>query len=126
MYIIQGYGLTETSPTTHALSESGAHMVGSVGHILPNLEARLVDAEGEVDAEEGQPGELWLRGPTIMKVCLLSVRIYEGCFVPESRVISTAPMLLKMPLPMINGSRLAILRFGTKRVTIISSIAVKS
>lgn len=40
---------------------------GSVGLLLPNLEARLV-AVDEVDAEDGKPGELWLRGPTVMKV----------------------------------------------------------
>jgi len=77
--IIQGYGLTETSPASHILPASSAHKYGSVGLVLPNIEARLVvDEEGGVDAEEGQPGELWLRGPTVMKVCSLSVRICEG------------------------------------------------
>ncbi|KAF8891748.1 AMP binding protein [Infundibulicybe gibba] len=44
--------------------------VGSIGILLPNLEARLlVDGEGngDIDAAEGEPGELWIRGPTIMK-----------------------------------------------------------
>lgn len=54
------------------LSE-GSRKVGSIGTLLANLEARLViDGEGEglIDAKEGEPGELWLRGPTIMKVRL--------------------------------------------------------
>ncbi|KAJ7832066.1 AMP binding protein [Mycena olivaceomarginata] len=67
--IVQGYGLTETSPTTHLLPHFEAERkIGSIGPLLPNLEARLVDdEEGNVDAEEGRPGELWIRGPTLMK-----------------------------------------------------------
>lgn len=44
--------------------------MGSIGMLLPNLEARIVDTEGngDTDVEEGQPGELWIRGPTVMKV----------------------------------------------------------
>ncbi|TFY80800.1 hypothetical protein EWM64_g3213 [Hericium alpestre] len=83
----QAYGLTETSPHTHQLPrESAMRKVGSVGLLIPNLEARLVldddDGDEGVDAPEwddteealGGPGvrmsargELWLRGPTIMK-----------------------------------------------------------
>ncbi|KAJ7269564.1 AMP binding protein [Mycena rebaudengoi] len=67
--ITQGYGLTETSPSSHSLRFDDAdRKCGSIGELLPNLEARLVvDADGDVDAEEGQPGELWLRGKTVMK-----------------------------------------------------------
>lgn len=70
LYVLQGYGLTETSPTTHLQPESGAHKSGSIGVLLPNLETRLVvdgEGDGEIDAEEGQPGELWIRGPNVMK-----------------------------------------------------------
>ena len=45
--------------------------VGSIGILLANLEARLLvdgDGKGDIEAAEGQAGELWLRGPTIMKV----------------------------------------------------------
>ncbi|KAF8231353.1 AMP binding protein [Tricholoma matsutake] len=69
--VVQGYGLTETSPTTHFLPvEDAMRKVGSTGILLPNLEARLViygDSEGEIDVPEGEPGELWIRGPTVMK-----------------------------------------------------------
>ncbi|KAF8345975.1 AMP binding protein [Amanita rubescens] len=66
--VMQGYGLTETSPTTHMVPiEDGMRKVGSVGMLLPNLEARIVDGDSNGDVEEGQPGELWVRGPTIMK-----------------------------------------------------------
>ena len=63
-----GYGLTETSPTAILVpEESSVQKVGTIGVLLPNLEARLVLENGS-DAREGEPGELWLRGPTIMKV----------------------------------------------------------
>ncbi|KAJ6478794.1 AMP binding protein [Mycena vitilis] len=67
--IAQGYGLTEMSPTTHLLPQADCdRKMGSIGLLLPNLEARLVeDDDGDVDAEEGRPGELWIRGPTVMK-----------------------------------------------------------
>lgn len=64
-----GYGLTETSPTAALVPEEAAmQKVGTIGVLLPNLEARLVLDDGS-DAREGEPGELWIRGPTIMKVC---------------------------------------------------------
>ncbi|KIL68813.1 hypothetical protein M378DRAFT_70443 [Amanita muscaria Koide BX008] len=65
----KGYGLTETSPTATIVPiQDGLRKIGSVGILLPNLQARLVaDENGDIDAEEGQPGELWLRGPTVMK-----------------------------------------------------------
>ena len=45
--------------------------LGSVGVLLPRLEARLVvdgDGNGDIDAAEDAPGELWIRGPSVMKV----------------------------------------------------------
>ncbi|PFH52099.1 hypothetical protein AMATHDRAFT_46467 [Amanita thiersii Skay4041] len=64
--IAQGYGVTETSPALHVLPyEFSLRKAGSVGLLMPNLEARLVN--GSVDAKEGEPGELWVRGPSIMK-----------------------------------------------------------
>lgn len=66
--IVQGYGLTETSPTAHFVPIRDAERkIGYIGKLLSNLEARLVVDNGARDAEEGEAGELWLRGPTIMK-----------------------------------------------------------
>ncbi|CAE6536844.1 unnamed protein product [Rhizoctonia solani] len=65
--VTQGYGLTETSPTCTLLPLQWAELkVGSAGELLPNLEARLVAEDGS-EAKEGEPGEFWLRGPTVMK-----------------------------------------------------------
>lgn len=67
-----GYGLTETSPISHVLPPKDViRKAGSIGVLLPNLEARIVidgESDGLVDAAQGVPGELWIRGPTIMKV----------------------------------------------------------
>ena len=65
-----GYGMTELSPASHMMPHDQALLkAGSVGVLLPNLEARLVGDDG-VDVEQGGCGELWLRGPIVMKVCL--------------------------------------------------------
>jgi acyl-CoA synthetase (AMP-forming)/AMP-acid ligase II len=68
-----GYGLTETSSNSHLFPEvNPIPKIGSTGFLLPNLEARILvdgDGNGDIEAGEGEAGELWLRGPTIMKVC---------------------------------------------------------
>lgn len=109
VFIVQGYGLTETrcvlsfssnngestpDRRPHSILELNAFLllhscfysfagvaspgvllltpelsvkkVGSVGELLPNVEARLVD-DDEKDVRPGEPGELWARGPNVMK-----------------------------------------------------------
>ncbi|KAJ7099936.1 AMP binding protein [Mycena belliarum] len=85
LVIVQGYGLTETSPTTHILAPADCdRKMGSIGPLLPNLEARLVDDDdGNVDAEEGKPGELWVRGPTVMKGYLNNPTATENSITPD-------------------------------------------
>ncbi|KAJ7196467.1 AMP binding protein [Mycena pura] len=81
-----GYGLTETSPTTHLLhSADAARKMGSIGPLLPNLEARLVDDAGgtAVEAEEGSPGELWIRGPSVMKGYLNNPTATTAAITPD-------------------------------------------
>jgi acyl-CoA synthetase (AMP-forming)/AMP-acid ligase II len=64
----QGYGMTEASPLTHAIpSDRDDIPVGSVGILAPNMQARLVDPGTGEDVGIGGRGELWLRGPNIMK-----------------------------------------------------------
>jgi acyl-CoA synthetase (AMP-forming)/AMP-acid ligase II len=64
----QGYGLTETSPTTHFVSDDLAgQMPGSIGALVPNTECRIVDVLSGEDAPSGESGELLIRGPQVMK-----------------------------------------------------------
>jgi 4-coumarate--CoA ligase len=62
----QGYGMTELSPVTHAIRR-GDYRASSVGTLLPNTQMRLVDADSGDDAEPGGSGEIWIRGPQVMK-----------------------------------------------------------
>lgn len=63
--VLQGYGLTEASPVTHTAPED-APKPASCGLALPNTETRIVDSDGN-DVEPGKPGEIWIRGPQVMK-----------------------------------------------------------
>jgi acyl-CoA synthetase (AMP-forming)/AMP-acid ligase II len=64
----QGYGLTETSPTTHSVPDDLAgQMPGSIGPAVPNTECRIVDRLTGDDVPAGEPGELCIRGPQVMK-----------------------------------------------------------
>jgi acyl-CoA synthetase (AMP-forming)/AMP-acid ligase II len=65
--VIQGYGLTETSPVTHVIRPAGQNKPGSIGPPLASTECRLVDPETGEDVAEGERGELWVRGPQVMK-----------------------------------------------------------
>lgn len=64
--VVQGWGMTETT-SVGLLPDvrDGAIKPGSVGKLLPGLEARLVDEEDR-DVKEGEAGELVLSGPNIM------------------------------------------------------------
>jgi acyl-CoA synthetase (AMP-forming)/AMP-acid ligase II len=66
--IRQGYGMTELSPVSHKsrLARVEETPPGSVGALIPNTEARLIDPETEEDVAEGDEGEIWIRGPQVM------------------------------------------------------------
>ena len=65
--LVEGYGLTEASPVTHANPLKGLRKVGSIGVPLPSTEARIVDLKkGQEDAPPGHIGELAVRGPQVM------------------------------------------------------------
>lgn len=65
--IVEGYGLTETSPTTHANPITGVRKEGSVGLPFPDTDCRVVDLEDpSVDVEPGEEGELLIKGPQVM------------------------------------------------------------
>jgi len=61
---IQGYGMTELSPVTHVSPTDPALVKGgSIGLGVPGTESRLVDPD---TGEDGDRGELWVRGPQVM------------------------------------------------------------
>ncbi|KAK4050826.1 hypothetical protein OIV83_003248 [Microbotryomycetes sp. JL201] len=62
--VYQGWGMSETT-SVGMLAEPNKYKPGTVGKLLSSTEARLVDENGN-DAQEGQPGELWVRGNNIM------------------------------------------------------------
>ena len=63
-----GYGMTEVSPLSHAsLVEPEKHKPGSVGFCLPNTECKIVDYTTGEDLPPGSEGEIWVRGPQVMK-----------------------------------------------------------
>jgi acyl-CoA synthetase (AMP-forming)/AMP-acid ligase II len=66
--VFQGYGLTETSPvlTTHPPDQTKIRH-GSVGLLLPNTEAQVVDPAGGEALGRNQTGELCFRGPQVMR-----------------------------------------------------------
>lgn len=65
--LVEGYGLTEASPVTHANPMNGVRKVGSIGIPLPSTDARIVDlVKGEKEVPVGQIGELAVRGPQVM------------------------------------------------------------
>jgi acyl-CoA synthetase (AMP-forming)/AMP-acid ligase II len=66
--VVQGYGLTETSPVTHATRlTSNRIVVAGVGPPVPNTEAKIVNIETGTDCEPRQHGEICVRGPQVMK-----------------------------------------------------------
>ncbi|HST50597.1 MAG TPA: 4-coumarate--CoA ligase family protein [Pyrinomonadaceae bacterium] len=64
--IVQGYGMTETSPATH-VSMPGMEKPGSVGVCVPNTECKVVSVETGEELGAGERGEICIRGPQVMK-----------------------------------------------------------
>ncbi len=66
--LAQGYGMTEASPVTHLCPDApGRNKSGSVGLLIPGTEMMIVDVASGERLGPGRLGELWLRGPQIMK-----------------------------------------------------------
>ena len=65
--VMQGYGLTETSPVALVSALDGSMPRASAGVPVAGTEARIVHLETGDPVEEGERGELWIRGPQVMK-----------------------------------------------------------
>jgi long-chain acyl-CoA synthetase len=63
--LAEGYGLTETSPVA-AMNTPYKNREGSVGTLVPGAEIRITDDDGN-ELPLGESGEIWLRGPMVMK-----------------------------------------------------------
>lgn len=64
--LVEGYGLTETSPLTHA-NPIRRPKPGCIGIPLPDTDARIVHLDSDADVAPGESGELVIRGPQVMR-----------------------------------------------------------
>ena len=65
--LVEGYGLTEASPVTHANPLGGHRKVGAIGIPLPSTESKIVDlTRKHKEVKQGHIGELAIRGPQVM------------------------------------------------------------
>lgn len=63
---VQAYGMTELSPISHLTQDDNVRH-GSSGQAVPSTECRIVDPDTLEDLPAGMEGELWIRGPQVMK-----------------------------------------------------------
>lgn len=64
--ITQGWGMTESTCVGIILPGMENDQTGSIGYLLPNTQAILRDENDDEVSREGEPGEIWVRGPQIM------------------------------------------------------------
>jgi acyl-CoA synthetase (AMP-forming)/AMP-acid ligase II len=66
--VVQGYGMTESSPVTHVTPlDPARHRLGSIGPPVPSTECRIVDVAGGEELGPGDEGEVCVRGPQVMR-----------------------------------------------------------
>jgi len=66
--VMQGYGMTELSPVSHTNPDGPDTIdMASVGPPIPNTECRLIAVDSGEDVGPGEPGELLVRGPQVMR-----------------------------------------------------------
>ncbi|MFC5496413.1 long-chain-fatty-acid--CoA ligase [Caenimonas terrae] len=63
--IVEGYGLSETSPSASCNPTTSTEFTGTIGLPLPSTDMKLVDDDGH-DSPPGQPGEIAIKGPQVM------------------------------------------------------------
>jgi acyl-CoA synthetase (AMP-forming)/AMP-acid ligase II len=66
--VVQGYGMTESSPVTHVTpADPARHRPGSIGPPVPNTECRIVAVGTGAELGPGEDGEVCVRGPQVMR-----------------------------------------------------------
>jgi long-chain acyl-CoA synthetase len=82
-YLVEGYGLSETSPVLMANPVAPSRRAGTVGLPLPGTEIRVVDPEKPTEARAvGEEGELIVRGPQVFSGYWKKPAETEAVFVP--------------------------------------------
>jgi long-chain acyl-CoA synthetase len=66
--VVEGYGLTESSPVTHCNPIYGLRKPGSIGIPIPDTDCKIMDlTTGNVSLPPGEAGEIVVRGPQVMQ-----------------------------------------------------------
>jgi long-chain acyl-CoA synthetase len=65
--ILEGFGLSETSPVASFNPRSPPRRPGSIGLPIWGVEFKMVDADGKLVTESGKPGEICIKGHNVMK-----------------------------------------------------------
>lgn len=82
--IRQGYGLTETSPVTHLMPRHlGMQIPSSVGHCVRSVEVKIVDPVSGDVLPPNKEGEVWIRGPNVMKGYLNNPVATQECITSD-------------------------------------------
>jgi long-chain acyl-CoA synthetase len=65
--LVEGYGLSETSPVTHVNPVLGYRKSGTIGLPMPDTDAKIVDPDTRKPLQPGETGELAIKGPQVMR-----------------------------------------------------------
>ncbi|KAK7969659.1 phenylacetyl-CoA ligase [Apiospora saccharicola] len=88
--LVEGYGLSETSPGAFMMCiEDYPAAIGTVGKLLPNQKAKLLDVDDskrDINTDSGQSGEICIKGPNVFKGGWLLRTGDIGVFVKAPRV----------------------------------------